>query len=181
MLATLDLPLDDPIKSRNMYVSKQLRHPLKLMNAHVVAATEGKYPDNVEKTKFLMYSTHDWTVAQSWLFMDATNGNYTNVPFASQFVIELHSTEGCNEESCFWVEVFGNGKRYAFEDVCVEDPERCTLDQFADLLDSRGFIHTETGYEEECATPWAPPTKYSDEQILFLQIMFKQYNPLRVN
>ena len=146
-----------------MYVSKQLRQPLELISAHVRAATEGKFPENIEKTKLLMYSTHDWTVAQSYLFMGATNGNYTNVPFASQFVIELHSTEGCKEEACFWLEVFANGMRYSFEDVCLEDSERCSLKEFSDLLDSRGFIKSATGYEEECATPWVPPTKYTEE------------------
>ena len=164
-----------------MYVSKQMRQPLKLLKAHVIAATEGKFPEGIEKTKYLMYSTHDWTVAQSYLFMQATNGNYTNVPFASQFVIELHSSEGCTEESCFWVEVFANGMRYSFEDVCLNDAERCSLKEFDHLLSSRGFIGSDSEYEEECSTPWSPPTKYSDEQILFLQIMFKQYNPLRLN
>ena len=37
-----------------MYVSKQMRQPLKLLKAHVIAATEGKFPEGIEKTKYLI-------------------------------------------------------------------------------------------------------------------------------
>ena len=76
------------------------------MDAWVTNATEGWYPLTLPQKKYLMYSAHDWTVSLSWMFMNATNGNFTNIPFASQFVIELHSTEGCQNETCFWVETY---------------------------------------------------------------------------
>lgn len=78
-----------------MYVSKQIREPLAQMAAYVNNASEGWMPLGKPQYKFLAYSTHDWTVSLSWLFFNATNGNFTNVPFASQFVMELHSTDGC--------------------------------------------------------------------------------------
>ena len=45
-----------------------------------------------EEVKYVIYSAHDWTVAQHILFLDATNGNFTNLPFASAVNYELHST-----------------------------------------------------------------------------------------
>jgi hypothetical protein len=57
----------------------------------------------------MMYSGHDWTVAQVQQFFDATNGNFTVVPFASQWRMELQSTPDCVDESCFFVEVWFNG------------------------------------------------------------------------
>ena len=120
-----------------------------------------------------MYSTHDWTVAQSLAFFNATNGNFTNVPFASQFVIELHSTEDCTDASCFWVEVFSNGLRYAFADHCPTDPERCTYPEFQKLLDDKGFVTSESGYKAQCATPWTPPG--SLQELLYVQRMFTDY------
>ena len=54
-LATLELPLSDPVKGRNMYISKQLRKPM--------AAMYNIINDIPEPTKFMMYSAHDWTVA----------------------------------------------------------------------------------------------------------------------
>ena len=66
--------------------------------------------DPKSELKFLSYSAHDWTVAQHLLFLDAKNGNFTYLPYASQIIYELHSTENCQEESCYWVEVFYNGR-----------------------------------------------------------------------
>ena len=104
------MPLQDPYLALQMYVSKLIRVPLGQMDAYVNNATQGWFPVGQPKTKWLAYSAHDWTVSLAWLFMDASNGNYTNVPFASQFVIELHSTKGCVEEDCFWVETYQNGE-----------------------------------------------------------------------
>ena len=97
-----------------------------------------------------MYSTHDFTVAQSWLFIKATNYNYTNVPFASQFIIELHSTKNCTDKDCFWLELFANGMRFRFDEDC-KDPERCSYHEFHALLDSRDFIKSDQGYKDRCA------------------------------
>ena len=77
VLATLVLPLANPELSREMYVSKQLRVPLELMEDIVNNEANPSAP------KFVTYSTHDWTVATMLEFFQATNGNFTNVPFAS--------------------------------------------------------------------------------------------------
>jgi hypothetical protein len=77
VLATLVLPLANPELSREMYVSKQLRVPLELMEDIVNNEADPSAP------KFVTYSTHDWTVATMLEFFQATNGNFTNVPFAS--------------------------------------------------------------------------------------------------
>ena len=80
VLETLVLPLDDPILSRNMYVSKQIR-------AFLDKAIQIIYPETVttegDNLKYVLYSAHDWTVSQHLLFLDANNGNFTNLPFAS--------------------------------------------------------------------------------------------------
>jgi hypothetical protein len=49
----------------------------------------------------------------TWL--EAINGNYTTIPFASNIVYELHSTESCAEESCYWIEVIYNGENQLFD------------------------------------------------------------------
>jgi hypothetical protein len=101
----LVLPLENPVLSRTMYVSKQLRKGIKQMR-HFVFPDE--YPGIGDDIKMVIYSAHDWTVAQHLLFLNATNGNFTNVPFASSIVYELHSTDECKTEECFWVEVWYN-------------------------------------------------------------------------
>jgi hypothetical protein len=77
VLATLVLPLQNPLLSRQMYVSKQMRATLESMDNII----SGTYDPNAPK--FISYSTHDWTVAQMQLFLHSTNYNFTVVPFAS--------------------------------------------------------------------------------------------------
>lgn len=137
MLATLSLPLADPVLSRNMYVSKMLRLPLAIMEALVSGA------DELPKTKFLGYSEHDWTVAQLMLFLDASNGKFKNIPFASQVKFELHSTDGCSDEAGFWVESWYNGELLSFDDHC-KDPIRCIYPEFLQMLQAKGFVYTDT-------------------------------------
>ena len=76
-LATLVLPLSDPVKSRDMYISKQLRRPLEVMYNIINDTPETTDP------KFMMYSAHDWTVATMQMFFNSTNGNFTVVPYAA--------------------------------------------------------------------------------------------------
>ena len=59
-----------------------LRLPLYMMKKNLEAKTSQK-PEPTPKIKFLTYSAHDWTVAQLLLFLDASNGKFENVPFAS--------------------------------------------------------------------------------------------------
>ncbi len=151
MLATLVLPLEDPVLSREMYVSKQLRVPLKLM----ADAVNGVYQEDAPR--FFTYSAHDWTVATMLEFFDAINGNFTVVPFASAIHIELHSTTGCVGAECHWVEVYSNMKPMLFTDVCAI-PDKCTYNEFLEMLTSRNFVCTSNRYRTECSKPWSPPT-----------------------
>ena len=58
----------------------------------------------------MMYSAHDWTVATMQQFFNSTNGNYTVVPYASQYTIELYSSSAsCNDASCYSVQLLNNG------------------------------------------------------------------------
>ena len=57
----------EPVSARDMYVSKQMRLPLAMMERYV----DGDKTSNI---KYLSYSTHDWTVAQMVLFFNADNG-----------------------------------------------------------------------------------------------------------
>ena len=132
-----------------------MRVALKLMDAKVHNKTLPDYP------KFVTYSAHDWTVATMLEFFNATNGNFTVVPFAHSIHIELHSTRGCPAHQCYWVEIYSNMERLSFEDVCY-NPIRCTYDEFLTLLDSRGFIHTTSAYANECAESYTPPTTASN-------------------
>jgi hypothetical protein len=115
----LVLPLSDPIESRNLYVSKMLSKPLKEFQ-WVIDNTSG--PNSLEangdlyamQPSFMLQSGHDWTVAQPQLFMNAKNGNFTVVPYASTWRMELHSTRECGTEpvvgyECYWIEVWWNG------------------------------------------------------------------------
>ena len=108
--------MSDPVLSRNMYVSKQLRLPLTMMTRFTDAYIDGS--QKKPKIKFLSYSTHDWTVAQMLLFLDAEYEKFEVLPYASQLKLELHSTDGCKSEDCFWVEVIYNGRLLSFEDEC---------------------------------------------------------------
>jgi len=92
-----------------MYVSKQIRAFLDKAREIVHPETVTfDVPAKIEKVKYVMYSAHDWTVSQHLLFLNATNGNFTNLPFSYQVNYELHSTESCSSAECFWVEVFYN-------------------------------------------------------------------------
>jgi hypothetical protein len=89
-------------------------------------------------------------------FLNATNGNFTVVPFASSVHFELHSTRECDSVDCFWVEIYFNSKPLTFEDIC-KDAAKCTYSEFIDMLESRNFVSSSSHYERECAKPWSPP------------------------
>ena len=148
------MPLGNPELSREMYISKQIRAPLKLM-ADIVENTS-----NELAPKFLTYSAHDWTVATMLEFFNANNGNFTVVPFASSIHMELHSLAGCESEDCYWVEVFTNMQIMEFGDVC-EIATRCTYSEFMDVLLSRNFVYTHSHYEQECSEKFMRPLKES--------------------
>ena len=115
VLATLMLPMEDPVLCREMYVSKAIRSFL-YQAENIVNGVQGYEGESI---KYEIFSSHDWTVAQHMLFIDAVNGNFTNLPFASQIVYELHSTDGCSDAACFWVEVLYNNVAQEFEN-CVD-------------------------------------------------------------
>ena len=91
------------------------------------------------------------------LFLSPENGYFEVVPFASNVFVELHSTEECSSEQCFWVEVFYNGKLMAFQGDCL-DADHCTYPEFMQMLQTKGFVNTDTHYEKECAKQWSPPS-----------------------
>ena len=132
VLATLVLPLSDPVLSRNMYVSKMLRLPLTMMTRFVDGSAENSSMTS-PKIKFLSYSTHDWTLSQLLLFLDAENGQFEVIPFASNVMLELHSSEECSEEECFWVEAIYNGKTLSFDGDC-DEPTQCTYQEFMHMI-----------------------------------------------
>jgi len=172
VLATLVLPLSEPVLSRNMYISKLLRLPLSMMTRYMEAEIfTGK---KVPKVKFLSYSEHDWTVAQLLLFFDAQNGQFEVLPFASSVQIELHSTEGCSDEDCFWVEVIYNGQRLSFDGDC-EVADRCNYPEFMHMIQFKGFVNTRTHYEHECAKNWSPHTN-SMSNLLYRHWKSASYN-----
>ena len=161
VLEILRLPMNDPVDSRTLYISKQLRLALDGMRNFADAQID----DSIQapKVKFLSYSAHDWTVAQMLLFFFNEEWleqveKFEVLPYASSFKLELHSTSECESEECFWVEVMYNGKVLSFDDDC-ENEKRCTYPEFIQLLNARGFIHTDTHYEVECAKSYKDDTE----------------------
>ena len=61
-------------------------------------------PYGIYAKKYMIYSAHDWTVSQVVQFMNATNGNWTVMPYASTYLIELHY-----DGSSYSVEIWFNG------------------------------------------------------------------------
>jgi hypothetical protein len=57
------------------------------------------YPDQSsglgEEIKMIIYSAHDYTVAQHLLLLNASNADLTKLPFAASLVYELHSSSNC--------------------------------------------------------------------------------------
>ena len=102
---------------------------------------------NEDAPRFLTYSTHDWTVATMLEFLNATNGNYTVIPFASSIHYELHSNSGCQSEECYWVEIYSDMKALEFVDACTI-PSKCSYPEFLDMLRVRDFIYTNTHYND---------------------------------
>lgn len=175
VLATLVLPLEEPILSRNMYVSKQLRKPIRRI---VEILKKEIYNEEVLETelsdaKLMMFSTHDWTVAQMALFLDATNGNFTEIPYASQILIELHSTPDCADMDCFWIETKLNGKPLLFEGYCERD-NKCTFPEYFKMLISRSFVFTRSHYSKECSEQFTPPTQEKLEAQSILNMLLNQ-------
>lgn len=110
-------------------------------------------------------------------FLDATNGNFTNLPFASQINYELHSTESCTSTDCFWVEVIYNGVHQLFEEDCAV-ASKCTYDEFLTMIDRKGFVSTTSHYVDECATHFTPPTVSTKSYVrrwdLSVKLIFNQ-------
>ena len=127
-----------------------------MMGRFTDAAVEGNSLSE-PKVKFLSYSTHDWTVAQMLLFFSPDYSKFEVLPYASQVILELHSSEDCNSEECFWVEAFYNGCLLSFDGQC-EDTSRCTYPEFMHMMQERGFVNTSTHYDAECAEEWTPPS-----------------------
>lgn len=131
------------------------------------------------KVKFLSYSTHDWTVSQMLLFLDADNGHFDNVPFASSVVMELHSSDECQSEECFWVEVIYNGEHLEFGAEC-ENAKYCSYPEFMQMIEFKGFVNTRTHYEHECAKTWSP-TSNSMQNFLYRRYTSGAYNIYKTN
>jgi len=172
VLATLVYPLQNPPLLNEMFVSKMLRIGLRQMDKVV----QGEDIDS----KYVIWSAHDYTVAQHQMFMNADNGNFTDTPFASSVRYELHSTKDCTSESCFWVETYFNEELYEFASIC-SNPGKCSYQEFLDVLDDRNFVHTETRYQDECATPFVKPYASSTPETTMKDLITSQLNPQFIN
>jgi len=148
--------------ARALWISKMLRTPFRRMDSHVKHVL-GSNMDEAEveasKVKFEIFSAHDYTVSAMVLFLNATNSNFTSMPFATQVNIELHHSESCltsdnRGEQCFSVEARYNGMLYEFP-TCDLDAAgkrtQCSLPQFREYIDSI-YVDTTTHFVDECAT-----------------------------
>ena len=92
------------------------------------------------------------------MFLDADNGNFSDLPFASNIITELHSSDDCVSEDCFWYELYYNGILLEFKANCA-NANHCTYPEFIQMIESKGFVSTEDDYETQCATAWSPPAE----------------------
>jgi hypothetical protein len=81
VLATLCLPMADPVLCQQMYVSKAIRTFIDRVDYIVNSGEYNRSDEN--NLRYYIQSAHDWTVAQHLLFWDAVNGNFTVLPFSS--------------------------------------------------------------------------------------------------
>ena len=70
--------MSNPVLSRNMYVSKGLRAFLD-SSEHIIFnnTPSDTLPYDVERIKYVIYSAHDWSIAQYLLFLAVPQGNFT--------------------------------------------------------------------------------------------------------
>lgn len=109
------------------------------------------------------------------LFLDPDYEKFEVLPYASQVILELHSSDECKSEECFWIEAIYNGKLLSFDGEC-EDTSRCTYPEFMHLIQFRGFVNTNTHYEHECAKKWSPNSNSIQNFLLHRHFSSSAYN-----
>jgi len=76
--------------ANSIWMSKMLRSPMKKIEAVVQKhlgignpEISSEFPESWVNSKFEIFSAHDYTVGALILFMNATNSNFTDLPYAS--------------------------------------------------------------------------------------------------
>lgn len=89
--------------------------------------------------KYLMYSLHDFQIANMLKWLQPVDFSFFMVPYASQVFFELYKSEGCKakDETCFYVKTTYNSAPLGFKTfVSKDDPEgqKCSFPDFKAYL-----------------------------------------------
>ncbi len=91
-------------------MTKELRDPMRIIEDKVAQILNGT--DSRDSLKYLMYSSHDDSLANTLIFLNAINVDLTQVQFASSLYLELHYDDDClktqKDRSCFSLHAFQN-------------------------------------------------------------------------
>lgn len=159
--------------SRAMAMSKILLYPLMKMQARVNLLLLG--PDITDDVKYVMNSAHDDQIANLVYWLNGVDYQFTDVPYASSVIFELHYNSTClagttKDESCFSVHTSHDGKPLAF-DTCLENNaiagSKSKLCSYPDFKAYMAKISPKGDVRQLCAQKYFP-SKKDDKEALFL-------------
>ena len=71
-----------------------------------------------DSLKYLMYSSHDDSLANTLIFLNPLNLDLASIPFAASLYLELHYDDEClknlKDRSCFTLHAFHNNRPLKF-------------------------------------------------------------------
>ena len=81
----VETPMDD--KGRVLFITKLLREPMSLLQSRVEQLSG---QSNETSLRYLIHSAHDFQIAQFLVFLQPYLHDYTDIPFATALIFELH-------------------------------------------------------------------------------------------
>jgi hypothetical protein len=78
---------------RQIVVTKELRDPMKIIEDKVSMIINGT--DSNDSLKYLMYSSHDDSLANTLLFLNPSNLDLAQIQFSASLYLELHYDDEC--------------------------------------------------------------------------------------
>jgi hypothetical protein len=121
--------------------------------------------DNNDSLKYLMYSSHDDSLANTLLFLNPSNLDLTQIQFAASLYLELHYDDEClkttKNTSCFSLHAFHNNRPLKF-DWCLDANQKrgsrsdyCLIDDFLAYYNS---IKYQGDLFKACNQIFVPPS-----------------------
>jgi hypothetical protein len=78
---------------RQIVVTKELRDPMKIIEDKVSMILN--VTDSNNSLKYLMYSSHDDSLANTLLFLNPSNLDLAQIQFSASLYLELHYDDEC--------------------------------------------------------------------------------------